>query len=376
MMRLLSLALASCLFVSTAAWTVPAPAFTGDGTFYSLGDQAGTCAFESVTPVGIASFKQLPFATGIDTFVALNSQQYANVSSCGQCLVYQGTGSGSGTTPVAQTPQYAMITNLCPECKTGDLDLDRPGDGRWRISWTPVECAVGLSTFQFAFEGSNSYYLKIKILNARVPTASMAAEVHGVYQSMTPTQDNAFTLSDGGPFQFPLKLQLTSIQGDMVDDTLSAGPPSTVQGTAQYPPTSGLANVNTASATGASVQDATPGQVQTCNVSLEAYSQCGGQSLDGLGDEVIPGSCCPYGFSCVRQNAWYYQCLEINQPTVAPGSGVEAPMTAPAAQEAPSLPPVPGSPFVVCSLVQELLNVPSLAASCAWKTQLHEAVIV
>lgn len=124
-------------WISLIAVTLVKPAavlaqnFTGYGTFYALGSNAGNCAYESIAPIGEPSYKQLPFATGVDTFVALNAQQYANVSSCGQCLVYQGTGQGSGTTPIAQTPQYGMTTDRCGECKTGDLDLDRPGDGRW-----------------------------------------------------------------------------------------------------------------------------------------------------------------------------------------------------------------------------------------------------
>ena len=236
---------------------------------------------------------------------------------------------------------------------------------------------MGAGKFHYAFEGSNDFYLKIRVLNARVPTATMTAEVGGIYQSMTPTPDNSFLLTQGGPFAFPLKVQLTSIQGDVVDDTIPTGPKGSVQGNAQYPSTPGFDQVNTTPSEGADVQSATPGQVTQCNVTLEPFSQCGGANL-GIGDMQIPGSCCPDGFSCVRQNRYYFQCLSDNAnapapgtgmeiPTTAPapGSGMETPATAPAAQEAPNLPPLPQS-SVLCQLVQDLLNVPNLASTCRW----------
>lgn len=372
------------LLATAAAWSVPAPSFQGDGTVYDLGNTAGNCNYESVQPVGVSSFKQLPFATGIDVFAALNGPQYANVSSCGQCLTYRGLGAGSGTVPIASTPQYAMIADRCGECKVGDLDLNQNGDGRWAIEWTPLECAVGDSKFQFAFEGSNPFYLKVKVLNGRVPTSGMSAMVKGAMVTMTPTQDNAFLLTEGGPFSFPLQVQLTSIQGAMVMDTLPTGPTGVVQGSAQYPP-SGLGQVVTTPGSGASVQGVEQGQVQTCNITLEAFSACGGINV-GAGDAPIPGACYPDGFVCVRQNAFYWQVVEeaestsnpspeevVLPPIPAPGGYGMLPMQASAGQEAPG-PQAPAlvqsaesSPSIVCQLVQELLDMQSLADTCAWQ---------
>lgn len=45
-------------------------------------------ACEAVTPVGDVSFKQLPFVTSVDTFVAVNAPQHANTSS-GILLVFR-----------------------------------------------------------------------------------------------------------------------------------------------------------------------------------------------------------------------------------------------------------------------------------------------
>lgn len=254
------------------------------------------------------------------------------------------------------------------QCKKGDLDLARPGDGRWRVEWTPVDCAVGGSFFQYAFEGSNSFYLKVRVLNARIPTAMMSAEVGGIYQNMTATRDNAFILSVGGPFAFPMNVQLTSVQGDVVDDMLASGM-GTVQGSAQFPPTQGLGAVNLTPSAQAGIESGQVGQVQACNVTLEAFSACGGTNL-GVGDAQIPGSCCPEGFSCVRQNSYYHQCVQGGAPApssgMEPGSGMEAPVTAPASEGAPSSPPPLPQASVLCQLVQDLLHVPNLAKTCKW----------
>lgn len=362
--------LTALLFALLQSELAASQTYRGDGTFYEL-QGAGNCAYESVTPVGASSYHQLPFATGIDTFVAVNSQQYAGTSTCGQCLVYMGTGAGSGTTPISATPQYGMATDRCPECVMGDLDLARPGDGRWGITWTPLDCAVGDSTFQYAFEGSNDFYLKVRVLNGRLPTRAMAAKVGGAYVPLTATQDNAFLLTSGGPFTFPLEVQLTSVQGSMVDDVIARGPQGSVQGAQQYPP-SALGRVDTTSQQGAGIQSLTPGAVQTCNVTLEAFSACGGIDV-GVGDAVIPGGCCPDGFACVRQNPFYFQCLPeaITSPGPVTPPSYLAPLTAPAAAQAPAAEASPstavrGQHPILCQLVQELLDMPALRQSCGW----------
>ena len=69
--------------------------------------------------------------------------------------------------PVSQFTQYAIVGDLCPECGTGALDQATYGDGRWTISWNPVQCNVGNSSFVYSFQGSNPYYLKMQVANTR-----------------------------------------------------------------------------------------------------------------------------------------------------------------------------------------------------------------
>lgn len=65
--------------------------------------------------------------------VALNAPQFGGggtVAPCGRTLRYRGTGTGSGGNPISRSWQTTMVTNLCPECKYGSIDLGTSGDGR------------------------------------------------------------------------------------------------------------------------------------------------------------------------------------------------------------------------------------------------------
>lgn len=46
------------------------------------------------------------------------------------------------------------------------------GWGAIRSGRRPVQCAVGSSTFQYAFVGSNPYYVKLQITNTRCALAA------------------------------------------------------------------------------------------------------------------------------------------------------------------------------------------------------------
>ncbi len=135
----------------------------------------------------------------------MDNPLFFNSQTCGMCIAMRGTGPGSGGItgsrdhapnhrslhlqlygrlmladilakrsllcfagdPIPLTTQYVLVSNLCPECKTGDLDQEKAGDGRWKIEWHPVQCAVGSTPFVYSFQGSNPYYIKMQISNHR-----------------------------------------------------------------------------------------------------------------------------------------------------------------------------------------------------------------
>jgi hypothetical protein len=95
----------------TAAAAVPVAfgsSYTGSLTFYGYGD-SGACSWN------FSGAYTQPWTTGIQTYVAMNAPQFASSGACGLCLKYEGTGGGSGLTPVPEIYQYAIVQDLCPE---------------------------------------------------------------------------------------------------------------------------------------------------------------------------------------------------------------------------------------------------------------------
>ena len=338
--------------------------YTGDGTYYGDHGGAGHCSMQ------FTDSAKLPWTNGVSYFVALNRPQYNDSLPCGTCIALRGTGPGVGTLPIPATVEYALVADECPECQTGDLDIATPGDGRWTIQWHAVPCDVGSSSFQYSFQNSNPWFVKLGITNTRVPPASVELSIDGQYASMQRTIDNYFVLSSGTPVAFPASVRVTSIMGDTVEDIIEAVTASPVQGKAQFPARGGPSSspnvsmaappaeipmaappaeipasagvlgpspesprtsvLSTPPPTQLSTHEATPsvgapapGRLVGCNRSVEVYQACGGggdrcadtgQCYDGQ----WVGTCCPRGTTCTRQSEWYRQCLPDSTATAAP----------------------------------------------------------
>ena len=354
MKSLIILLTVTSLFSATIAQTgLFGQTYTGDGTFYGV-SKTGHCSF------GFSNSYNLPWADGTAVSVAINGPEYADSSPCGMCVALEGTGAGSGLTPIPATVQYAIVADSCGECIRSDLDLAEAGDGRWKISWTPVQCAVGNTFFQYSFAGSNPYYIKLQISNTRVPVAAVQLLTGGSYVSLQRTVDNYFQLFSGLPVGFPTQVKVTSIFGDTVQDTINVqsvtGPP--VTGTAQFPlnpaystvgsPVSGTSNSTSTSSTPSTSPPSRPTQApplsssstpppttlpslntpptttsatpstspttpsSTPSAALKAYDQCGGSggscSSHTCVDATWSDASCPAGYTCNRVSQYYHQC--------------------------------------------------------------------
>eukprot|EP00903_Cladosiphon_okamuranus_P017318 g15956.t1 len=158
--------------------------FTGDATYYgAIPDGEGNCAIRP----------PLPSMYDGMIAVALNDAQYGDSVMCGACIEGEGSGEGAGADPV-EGPFKAYVTDRCPECAFGDLDLALSGDGRWDITWRFVPCEDS-SDQTFLFEGSNDYYWKIQPRGGKSPVEKLW--ING--QEAARSQDNFFIL-EGGPF--------------------------------------------------------------------------------------------------------------------------------------------------------------------------------
>jgi len=193
----------------------------GDGTYYGANSGSG----------GACSIYPRPsFASNIPT-VAMNAPQWANSGACGMCLQLSGSGKGSGANPITGTT-LVMVDNLCPECKTGSLDLAKNGDGRWSINWIAVDCPTS-GGLTYKFQGSNPYYLKMQIGNHKIPVQAVQFGKGGKWYGATRTSDNFFNPS-GYPYPatFPLKVRVQGINGQWVDDEVPSVSTTPVKGNA------------------------------------------------------------------------------------------------------------------------------------------------
>ena len=138
------------------------------GTYYGDAGGSGTCSFQ------YSDSTLLPWAAGTNFRVAMDQPFFFNSQSCGMCLSFRGTGPGSGANPIPLTTQYVLVSNLCPECLAGSLDQELPGDGRWTVNWSPMQCAVGSTPFVYSFQNSGPYYIKLQISNHRRADAEHA----------------------------------------------------------------------------------------------------------------------------------------------------------------------------------------------------------
>ncbi|CAL8463361.1 g2895 [Coccomyxa elongata] len=207
--------------------------YDGDGTYYGQqGGQndGGACSFGKTFSNSLG----LSWKAGVQTYIALNRAQYNNSQACGQCLMYRGLGPGIGMLPIPSDWQYGLVDNVCPECAYGSIDLDKNGDGRWKIEWYPIPCNVGDGKFHYYFGGSpNPYWFMFAISNTRVPIQNVKLKnPDGAYYDLARGWNNMWA-ANGGPFTFPIDIQITSVLGDTVHDAIQSTAGG--DGQAQFP---------------------------------------------------------------------------------------------------------------------------------------------
>ncbi|ESP00688.1 hypothetical protein LOTGIDRAFT_157978 [Lottia gigantea] len=187
--------------------------FNGDGTYYGPTD-GGTCQYDppSKPPAGLNPI--------IRNFVALNKPQFLGSYSCGMCFKVNSNGQGLGTNPI-KGHFVVFVADLCPECKTGSLDFAINGDGRWKIEIQAVQCPVGNTKLEYKFQGSNSYYIKLQIRNARIPAVAVKIKQNGSWKAMSHSADGFWILSDQKPVPtHNIDVQITAANGETVHDTI------------------------------------------------------------------------------------------------------------------------------------------------------------
>lgn len=137
--------------------------YQGDATTYGGSRVGGSCGF---TNAGM-NIPKYPYG------VAINSHQYNNSLSCGSCINIQyntDTGNGNKNLDV-------IVTDICPECAFGDLDLFQESyqklisnnPGREKINWEFINCpnTIISDNIQLVINEINYYWVSIQPINIK-----------------------------------------------------------------------------------------------------------------------------------------------------------------------------------------------------------------
>ncbi len=201
------LALAACSSSSTSGGV--------NGDTRALGEfQNGIATWYNATGAGNCGYDPSPNDMDV---AAMDMPQFANSAMCGACAEVDGP---QGTVTV-------RITDSCPECPAGHLDLSKeafakisPVDaGRVQTQWRLVSCAVQGPVRYRIKEGSSEWWVGIQVRNHRLPIQKLEWNKNGTWVEVKREPYNYFVESSGmGPG--PVKIRITATDGQTLEDTL------------------------------------------------------------------------------------------------------------------------------------------------------------
>ncbi|EGZ14542.1 hypothetical protein PHYSODRAFT_508222 [Phytophthora sojae] len=209
--------------------------FAGEGTSYTLGQvSAGNCNFMYDPGVG-------------DYYAALNSEQWDSTLNCGRCAEVSCADSRCSDTSSTVT---VFIVDKCPECSQGDLDLSPTvfkqltgsDPSRYSIRWKFVDCPVSGNVQYCTKSGSSSSWLAVQPANFANGVASMKI----ANQDVTMVDSCYYFLLNGGSNvdMSAVDIELTSISGETITETLSLTADKCTDGTASQSQTQQQSDVN------------------------------------------------------------------------------------------------------------------------------------
>lgn len=203
-----------CLLNALVYKQIQSYQFSGDGTAYGGGEP------DNGQINGYCGFTKLP-----KFHVALNSQQWNNSLDCGRCVSISYKDS---------EPITAMVTNICPECKSGDLDLHadlykeliKQSPGREKISWEFVNCPNSMieENIKLKVHSINYYWLAITPVSMKCGIAKMEISFDNEWIEMDRNDDSTGKKNKMNGLYFiyhsfvksPFQLKLTSRYGDVI----------------------------------------------------------------------------------------------------------------------------------------------------------------
>ncbi|TMW59203.1 hypothetical protein Poli38472_007348 [Pythium oligandrum] len=202
--------------------------FQGDITTYTLGQpSAGNCNFMASAPAAATNY------------AAMNTPQWADSKNCGRCA--EVSCSDSRCADQSKT-EIVYILDRCPECQHGDLDvspsvfksLTGSDPSRYKIKWRFVDCPVSGNVQYCLKGGSNPFWTAIQPANVVAGVTSMT--INGQSTGMV-TSAYYYLLDGRSATQTDLgsvKVSMTSVSGEVIEDTVSLTAGSCTEGKHQF----------------------------------------------------------------------------------------------------------------------------------------------
>lgn len=199
----------------------PTPAFQGVATYYYATGE-GACSFP---------------ASPDDLLVAaMNGTQYDSAALCG---AYARVTGPRGVVTV-------RITDLCPGCAPGDLDLSQEAfaqiadlaQGRVPITWSIVSPDLPGPIGYHFHSGSNQWWTAVQIRNHRNPVARLEYRASGGEWITVPRASwNYFIQTSPGMGPGPYDFRVIDSYGNVLTDSgIPLVADGTVNGSGQFPP--------------------------------------------------------------------------------------------------------------------------------------------
>ena len=226
---------AACFFVSIAAVVLAAcgsASSSSDGTNGGTGPATGTSPGGVTPPLatpqnGVATFYDgdgsgacsFPSDPNDLDFAAMDAAEWDTSAACGACANVVGP---NGTVTV-------RITDLCPGCEAGHLDLSRQAfakiasldKGRVPITWTLVACGVSGNVAYHYKDGSSQWWTAVQVRNHRLPIAKLEWKKDGAWVPVARESYNYF-VEPGGMGTSPVSIRITAWSGETLEDTIPA----------------------------------------------------------------------------------------------------------------------------------------------------------
>ncbi len=188
---------------------------------------SGTATHYDSTGGGNCSFPGPP----PDHFdVALSHVEYGTADACGGYLDVAGPDS----------TVRVKVTNQCPECEVGHLDLSKTAfagiapleTGQVAVSYNPVRNPPLAEPIAIRVKnGSSRWWMQVQALDHGNPIASFELQTTDGWRSLVHTDDNFWMAEEPGPGDGPFTVRITDIYGQSVTIDSIALAPDEVQHT-------------------------------------------------------------------------------------------------------------------------------------------------